>query len=417
LSRGLKIIIFLASFLLPILVLGGLVWANTAFTRSYSYLYGKEFLIPWLDSRTFLHYGNSPYSDAAMQRVQIQYYGRPALATEDPLRLSVPFPLEILYFPFTIISNYPLAFGVWLTCMEIALAVLAILTLRLTGWKAGRFLLPTMLLFSIFWVFSFLSLLRGSAMALVVMAIVGTMISLKGEKDELAGALLVLPFFTPDIAGVFLLLILWWSIYHHRWRVLGGFLMALILLLVVSFIILPSWLVPFLRGVISHYRYTLTVSPGRIFASWWPAFGTRLGWALTIGLIILLPVEWAAVRRKGFRHFLWVVCLTLVVTPLLGIPVFPFDCIILYIPLIWVLAVLSERWSRPGQWAVVGIPLLLLFIVPWILLFYTKTIGAINAALSLGIPGLLFLVLYWMRWWVVRPPRTMLDAVRGESVL
>ncbi len=412
-SRSLKIIPIIASILLPIVVLGGLVWANTSYVRSHPG--GKDFLVPWMDARTFLQTGNSPYSAAAMQKVEVQYYGRQAVSGEDPLELSIPFLLEIFYFPFAFIGNYPLALGTWWTCLEIALAGLGYLALRVTGWKAGRFFLPAMLLFSFFWVYGFLSLLSGSATILIALAIVGTVLSIKEEKDELAGALLILPFFKLDIAGVFLIFIIWWSVYHHRWRVLGGFLMTFILLLVVSFIILPAWFVPYLRGVVSHYRYTPTLTPGRIFASWWPAFGARLGWVLTAGMIILLPVEWNAVRGKGFRHFLWVVSVTLVGTPLLGIPMTPLDLVILIFPFTWVLVILSERWSRHGQWAIVGILPLLLIIVPWIVAFGPRNASVLNSLLLIGIPGLLFLLLYWMRWWAVRPPRPRLEPIVGDS--
>ncbi len=411
-SRILTILTTIFLIFIALAILGGLVWANTLYSRDNPG--GKDFLVPWLAARTFLQYGDNPYSDAATQRAQVIYYGRLAAQGEDQLRLSVPFPVELFYFPFALVTDYTLARGLWMTCLEIALVALALLSLRLTGWKPARILLPVILIFSVLWVYGFLPLAASRAVIFVALSIVGLLLALRDERDELAGALLVIPFFKPDIAGLLVLFIFWWIIYHHRGRILAGFLMTLAILLAMSFFILLDWFMPFIGGLASFITYHSALTPAGLLGSWLPVFGPRLGWALTGLLLVVLFVEWRGVRRKDFRHFLWTTSLTLAATPLLGIPVIPQDYVLLFFPLVLFLSILAERWSSPGRWGVAGFVLLAIFFCIWLItagLFCSGAFSALTGVLSLVFPALLVLGLYWMRWWAVHPPRTWSESL------
>ena len=409
-SRTLTILNTILLVLLVLAILGGLLWANTLYARDNPG--GKDFLVPWLAVRTFFQYGDNPYGDPATQRAQVVYYGNLVGDNQDPLRLSLPFPVVLFYFPFALVTDFTLARGLWMTCLEIALAAMAFLSLRLTGWKLTRTLLPVLLIFSVLWVYGFLPLVGNRAVIFVALAIVGLLLALRDGRDELAGALLIVPFFKPDISGLLVLLIFWWAIYNRRGRILAGFLMTLVFLLAVSFFIISNWFMPFIGGLISNLSNRPSITPGGILASWWPAVGPRLAWALTGLLLVILFVEWRGVRHKDFRHFLWTASLTLAVTPLLGIPVIPQDFVLLFFPLVFFLSILAERWSSPGRWGVAGFGLLAIFFGFWSIAASLVLSGAttgLTGALALVFPVLLVLGLYWMRWWAVRPPRTWSD--------
>lgn len=415
-SRNLTILSIIAIAFLALASLGGLIWANTFYARAHP---GEtDFLVPWLGARTFLQYGNSPYDEPATQRAQLIYYGHLAKEGQDPLRLDVPFCVELFYFPFALISDYALARGLWMTFLEVALAITAFHSLSLTGWKPPRTLLPVFLLFGMFWVHAWMPLVAGSAVIFTTLLVVGALLALRAERDELAGALMILSAFQPLAGGVFVLFMLWWIIYHRRWRALWGALMALGLLLVAAFIFLPGWFLPFLRALIAEYRHSTFFTPATIFAGWWPAIGDKLGWALTAVLVVVLFLEWRAVRKKDFRHFLWTAGLTLAVTPLLGIPAHPGLYAALFFPLTLFLAVVAERWSRPRRWGLAGFLLVLIFAGSWALIFYLTKLDSLEplrrAILILVLPSLLLVGLYWIRWWAIRPPRTWLETLENE---
>ena len=127
-SRRFANIFIIVSILVALAILGGLVWANMLYVRTQTV--EKNFLVPWLGARTFLQYGESPYDTPATQRAQIVYYGRLADEGQDPLILWLPFPVELFYLPFALVTDYVLARAIWMTCLEIALVALAFLSLR-----------------------------------------------------------------------------------------------------------------------------------------------------------------------------------------------------------------------------------------------------------------------------------------------
>jgi hypothetical protein len=411
-SRTLNIITTVTLVILALAIVGGLTWANTRYSSQHPG--EKDFLVPWLAAGTLLQYGNSPYSEPAAQRAQVIYYGRLATQGEDPLRLSVPFPVELFYFPFALISDYAIARGLWMTCLEIALVAQAFLSLRLTGWKPARTLLPIFLAFSIFWVYGLLPLISGSAVIFSTLAIIGLLLAIRDGRDEMAGALLVIPFLQLDISLLLVIFIIWWAVYHHRGRLIAGFLMTLTILLAVSFFILSNWFLPFIKGAVSHITYLSALSPSGIFASWWPVVGPRLGWLLTGLVLVILFIEWRHVRKKDFRHFLWTCSLTLAITPLIGIPVIPQYYDLLFFPLTLFLSILAERWSRPGRWGLAAFVLIAIILGFWGIttgLFLANSYVALSEMLTLVFPFLLMVGLYWMRWWAVRPPRTWSDSL------
>lgn len=409
-SRILKSITTIFLVILVLAILGGLGWANSLYASRHPG--EKDFFVPWLAARTFLQYGDSPYSEPTTQRLQVVYYGRLAVEGQDPLRLSIPFPVELFYFPFALVPDYALARGLWMTCLEIALVTLAFLSLRLTGWKPSRTLLPVFLIFSVLWVYGFLPLAGSHAVIFVALATAGLLLALLDGRDELAGALMVFPFFMPEIAGPLVIFLIWWAIFNRRGRILSGFLMTLASLVAVSFFILLDWFMPFLRGWVSHMNYQPGFTFGSLFTSWWPALGPRLGWALTGFMLVVLFFEWRNVRRKDFRHFLWTAGLTLAGTPLIGLPVIPQDYVLLFFPLVLFISILAERWSRPARWGVAGLVLLAIFFGFWSVivgLIISEASTALTSVLVLTFPILLVIGLYWMRWWAVRPPRTWSD--------
>ncbi len=415
--RTLTIISIIAIVCLAFASFGGLAWANTVYARAHPG--GTDFLVPWLGARTFLQYGNSPYEEPAAQRAQLLYYGHPAEAEQDQLRLSVPFPIELFYFPFALITDYALARGLWMTFLEIALALIAFLSLSLTGWKPPRTLLPIFILFVVLWPHAWLPLLSGSTVIFTTLFLVGGLLVLRAERDEVAGVLLLLSAFQPLASGIFVLLILWWVLYHRRWRVLWGALMILGLLLVAAFIFLPGWFLPFLRALLAEYRQGNFFIPGAVFAGWWPAIGEKLGWALTAILVVVLFLEWRAMRGKDFRHFLWTASLTLTATPLLGVPAHPGLYVVLFFPLTLFLSTVAERWSRPRHWGLAGILLVLIFAGSWALVYYLTgldSLAPLRAALIFGLPFLLLVGLYWVRWWAIRPPRTWYESIKDIIV-
>jgi hypothetical protein len=404
--------------LVAIVIIGlvvGLFYANTVYVKQRPV--EKNFLVPWLGMQTFLQFGTDPYSDPAMQRVQIIYYGKLAEDNQDPLKLNKPFASELLYFPLALIQDYFTARVIWLTILELALIGLSFLCLYLFEWKLP---LPLVLLYVVFSVLgsqALISLSEYSPAILVTLILITGLISLRFGLDELAGASFALIAFQPSATGIFILFTIWWLIRNHRWHVFWGGLMTLGFLFLSSFALLPGWFMPFIRSVRTEIIYVNYQSSSAMMTKLWPAIGNKVAGLLTIGIFILLIYEWRKIQTDNFRWFLWTASLSLTISSFTGLPTLVENNIILLIPFTYFIVILSERINGKNRWIQIGSILGILFISLWVGEF---SLNLVNHELTPSIikyfvpPLLLVAGLYWIRWWVIHPPRTTLEILKRD---
>ncbi|MCS7009912.1 MAG: DUF2029 domain-containing protein [Anaerolineales bacterium] len=405
-SRFLSVVTPVFLILLAVAVVGGMVWGNTLYARQHR---GEtDFFVPWLAAQTFLRYGDptspdriTPYSEAAAQRAQLLYYGRLAEEGESPLYLWLPMPAELFYFPFALIPDYAVARGVWMTLNQIALVASAVVVLKLIRWSLRWFALLLALLFSVLWLFGWQGMLAASPAPLVFLAAMGALWALRAEQEEVAGILFVLPALKWGIFTVFVLFLVWWAFYHRRWRFLAGFAMTIGFLLLVSFLILPGWFFPFLRGLYWHMQTLPPLSLGAVLTDLFPLAGPRFALLSTLLFSLLLFFEGREARQREFRHLLWTSSLTLVVAPLLNLPIGRSDFLAFLFPIFLFLGIVEERWPARGLRNPAILVLVGLLIVSW-------RLGEAGAILLLSFA--LLLGLYWVRWYAIRPPRTLLES-------
>ena len=394
---------------------------------SHSIQGGGEFYSAWDGARMFLFNHVDPYNLDVAHEAQQLAYGHLAASGQNPYYLTVPFFLLPIYFPFALISDslpalFPSKYivdpgivrGLWLILNEGALLTTAFLILRLIEWAPRRLFLIIFFLLSIFSFYSVSALLDGTPVIILCLLYFGILYALQGGQDELAGAFLVLVFFRWEVSLPFIALVVWRVYSEKRFRVFNGFGMLMLVLLLVSFLMNPGWLIPFLRFSLADFRADYGFTSSAIFLRLWLAFNKHFTWIIPVGLTILLGIEWYASRGKDFRHFIWTCCLTLAITPLMGFRTDLSNLVVLFPGLALIFATVVERWHH-GYWLNMLLYLIVL-LLPWG--FFIRSVllhsQLYQDLLSLFFPIFIITGLYWTRWWFIHPPRTWLDYVRSS---
>jgi hypothetical protein len=384
---------------LTLLLVGSLVSANVSYASRHPG--GERFLLNWMGGRAFLLSEEDPYSRAVAQNAQ-RLLGRPDASTNP--RLDLPFYLLLFSLPFAALQDYTLARGLWMSLLQAALVATTLSSLGWTGWRPPKFLLAFFLFFGLFWFHGLLPVVAGDAVIWLGLLFSAALLQLRRGADEQAGLLLALATFQWETGGLFLLFVLVWVVSHRRLRVLAGFAMALVLLLVVATMVWPGWYLPYLRAVYTNLTGGDFINPLAVFDMWWPGVSHVLGWGLAIFLGLVLLAEWVGARRKSFRHFVWVACLTLAVTPLLGLPVRISGYTVFILPLALILALVAERWEKYGAWIAAALMAALLAGSWWLPMQSLAAGQSLAATLLIPVPAFLFFGLYWLRWWALRQP-------------
>ncbi len=409
------------------IVLGTLIGADIQLSRGLTG--GGGFFAPWEAARQFIFQHKNPYGEEIQQLAEKLAYGAPAHGTQKPYIVTTPFFMLLAYFPIAALSD-PVpasgmgaqilhafsdpatARGIWMFINEAALVGTAFLSLSLVDWQPGRVLRIGYALLSVFGFYSAVSLLEGGPAILLGFLYLAVLFGYASEQDELAGAILVFTLFSWEIGLLFVPFVLWKSLYDKRWRVLAGFGMTLVILLIVSFMIYPGWVFPFLTATLAVLRAQFGVTTREILMHLWPEYGLRAAQVLTVSLVIILLYEWSATRHADIRRFIWAGCLTLAITPLIGVRTELTNLVVIFPALALICAAVANRWQT-GNW-LAGLLLLVLFLLPWGWFIRWYVLNDVRAYdyLLLFFPVFTIVSLYWTRWWYLRPPRTWYDHAR-----
>lgn len=390
-------------------LVGGLVWLNLQIVENTSEL--TNFMPQWMGTRfAFLERGD-PYSEPFRETVQEAVFGRQALSWENPHDFLYPYYSILLFLPAAFIDNFPLAMAIWMTVLMAASVALAFASLSLTRWQPPRAVFGAFIAFSIFNYYSIRAILTGNLALIVALVIAWAFLAIQRERDILAGILLALSTVKPQMVILLLPFVVLWAVSRQRTRILSGLGITLVALFIGSRFLQPGWFAENLTQMVDFMRYTSPSSFGHALSQGWGVGGTVLRWLMTVGLGILVLVEWWRALGKDVRWFLWTSALTLTVTLLIGIPTSTSNYVMLVPALTLVFSIWEQRWKEGGQRIVLVVMVGLLGGLWWLHVVSSGLIDLLFQApvMFYPLPLFTFATLYWVRYWALTSVRLQVD--------
>jgi hypothetical protein len=393
---------------ITIAAVSGWYWVNFQFISREGG--GSDFAVYWNSGRTVLYDNATPYGALASSRSQNTIFGIAGRVGDPPMLLDLPFHIEVFVLPFAFIQNFKVAGATWMSLLEILIVFTVFICFRFLRWEPNPLIGSAIILFSIFSVYGLWAAFSGNAVIISGLLIAGVLLALREDHDELAGILLALATFKFFTVGFVMFFIIIWSAFTKRKRLFLPFAMTLVILIAVSFFFFPNWFLPYARAIFANLKYGDWLSPAKIFQDELPFIGEKLGWIFSGSFVIVLFTEWWLAMKKDYPRMLWTAALTLAITPLLGLPTYPQNYVVLIIPLTIALSVMSNRWS-PSRTIIISGILVLLFIGLWAIAVYAVDP---KTALFFPMPMSVILMLYWIRWWVVKRPLESIDSLKSK---
>jgi len=356
----------------------------------------NDFLARWEAARAFWQDGVNPYSDEATARIQQQMYGRPVRGNEDPNYFAYPLYTVWLMLPLVWLP-YAWAGAVWIVVLEVCVIAALFLALDLARWRPAPWLLVILLLATLMHYFAARGLILGQVALVVYLAQVAALWALAHRRDGLAGAALALSTFKPQMGFLLVPLLLLWALRARRWRFVGAFGVVWAGLMLVSFVMLPSWLGDWVAQVRNYPSYTTTGSPIWVIADRLLGLGAGWEWVVYGALWALLAWAWWPALARGWDDRLaWAVMLTLVITHLSAVRTATPHFIVFVIPLLFMLKRIARRWGN--GWAALLVAGYV--VLPWAQ--FLTTLDGRQEHESLFVPApFALLLLLWLtrRWW------------------
>lgn len=393
--------ILLSSTLLLLVAIGLLTWGNWQYAKTSPG--GNDFLVHWMGTRNFLTEGISPYSDETALDIQTMVYGRAAQAGEHELRVAYPLYSMVLFAPFALIQDFTLARAIWMTLLELSLAAIALLSIKLVSRKTPSWLVITMLVFTFFSYHGVRPLINGNAVMVITLLLLGSIYLVANGKDEIAGILLAFSTIKPQNAILIVVFILLWAIIKKRSKIIYWFSGTLVLLVGFSLLLIPDWIMQNFREIIRYTSYNPAGSPGAAMVEAWGDIGMRFSVFLSVLIAAILLAEWFGTRRGGIQRFIWVSMLTLALSQWSGIQTDPGNFILMYPAIIYAFVGLWERWKERSKPIILGVSAVLV-VGLWILFAATVQYSyqpVQSSIMFFPLPAIAILLLYWVRWWAI----------------
>lgn len=339
----------------------------------------------WMGARALFLYAQNPYSDAVTRDIQLGMYGR--LARPDQDQVAFAYPLYAAYLAAPLVGlPYSAAEAIWMALLifcvvggAIALAVVNRIPLTMPvvlGLASGAL--------------AFYPSVRGIFLgqyALVSFALVAACaLALAAERPTLAGILLALASVKPQPVIFLTPVILFWAWRNGARRAVWSALATFGVLLGSSFLLVPSWLGDFVRGLGRYAQYAPVGPPlATLFQLLLPETAARGAFVGTAGFLLgwLAWRVWQA-RARPWLEFQPTLGYAALVTTLIAGRIGTPDQVLL---MLWWLARFGAlRQTRMRLWILLAAAVLIL--LPWfaflMLLDGNKEAIAVTTILPVG---------------------------------
>lgn len=368
--------------LLGLVYLGLMTWANYHFLNTAEYAH-RDFMSLWGGGRAILM-DLDPYDREIW--VPLRYDLGSNWGTGDAVN---PFPLWTLLV-MTPLSSLPIGWGaaIWLTLSQILLAVAILLLSTALGTRRPTVAEFALLALGAFTFRGTLVTLGNGQITLVLLAILTLfLVLMKRDHPFTAGFILSFIILKPNPFILFAPLLAFWLLIHKQWRAIAGGLTSLALMLIVSWAVIPGWLLNWLtvreKTGTSNRTFmmpTLWGAATEINVQWAPLLGFVFAVGLTAGL------GWYLFTRKDL-DISEVVSLAIVGSILITPYAWAYEHALLLIPLVLLFMRLEQRWLAWLVW------ITLTFILPWNLYRYSNEQD--RGTFEVLVP-LLTLIAFWL---------------------
>ena len=411
--------------LLALLLVGNVVVTHDVLTAPYPG--HNDFMSRWEGARSFWVDGLNPYGDGASLNIQRRIYGRAAIGDEDPGLFAYPFYAVFILWPLSYIP-YAWAAAIWMVLLEVCLIGSLFLIMDMYRWRPPLWVRAMLVLWMLLVYFSARGLLLGQVGIVVYLFQALALWALAKERDTLAGMALAFSTLKPQMAFLIVPFLLLWALRAHRRKMVLAFGVTFGVLVLASFLFLPSWLGDWIAQVRLYPQYTAaaypdTGSPVWIVFNYYMGLGAAGEWVVNLFFCGLMLWAWFTVLIQNRQErLMWVLMVTLTVTHLVVLRTATTHFVVFVIPLIFYLKLITKRNRRRGYLWVMGI-LLASLVLPWVHFLVTVRDSLEHPTLFLPATFGMMVLLWFTRkaWWnadpviVPAPPRIVAGEAAGKS--
>jgi hypothetical protein len=366
--------------------------------------FADEFALPWAAGRMWLLGGESPYAPSAIQEAITSIDESSFLASlPDSQVLRHPLLTLVFYLPFSLMP-YTAARVIWMTILAMCVGLIAFLGIQLSGWKVSAFKQFGAILLIVFWLPGANAILVGDLAPIIIVLLLAGIYLVINDQDTTAGLLLSLTFSVFPSSGLILTVLLIWGISQRRWSLLTGYFSGVVFLLVISWLVKPSWFMEWAAVMFETYQgWDWVNTPMMSLAALLPGIASPFSIFLHAALIVYSIMLMITIMGQTGRVFTYKLLIVFIIAYLLHVQPSIFLLLLITPALFMVFRFWSERWGLIGNLMSWGV-FILIGVGSWLLVYSTIdfTQPDYGLLLPIGFPLFVLIGMIWIRWWALR---------------
>lgn len=398
--------------MIALILVGAVALGFAGFWMMSRLPFTDHFVIPWAAGRTWLLAGESPYGSSVTAVASEAIDGSPFMAVlpESPI-FSKPLLSLVFYLPFSLMP-YTIARATWVTLLVLCVGFIVFLSINLSGWKIT---LPGKIFASVvflFWLPGVDVIIGGHLSPVIIALVLFSIYMILIGQDTTSGFILALTFSSFLTTGLVLLLILVWAISRKRWSILASYFSGLIFLILIAFLIFPSWFMEWASVLFNmNISWAWFDTPLMALAALLPGIAAPFAIFLHGVFGIFAVVLLITTAGQSGRVFIYKIFSFFTISYLLhvqGSTVYLFYTVPAFLLM---LRYLAERWKRFG-FLLSWVFLTLVGVGSWLLASFDGdfTQPPEMPLVYIGFPLLVILGMVYIRWWALKIPKLPYEA-------
>lgn len=402
-SQYVLIVVLLLS-VIAVGLLGYLLMSQVPFT--------DYFAIPWAAGRTWLLAGESPYGETVIETATeaIENSSLMSSLPESPV-FSQPLLSLIFYAPFSLLP-YTISRTLWVMVMVASVCLSGLLSIKLSGWKLPSFAKLVVIFVLVFWLPGVNMIIGGYLSPVIFGLILAAIFFILNGQETTGGFLLALTFSSFLTSGLVLVYLLIWSISRKQSSTVTSFLSGLVVLIILSFLVLPSWFMAW-ASVLLNMNLSLSwvQTPLMVLTALLPGIADPLSILLHGVVIIFAVVLLITSLGKSGRIFIYTTFSFFIIAYLLHVRGSTIQLLFIVPALLLTMRYWSERWQGFGNLVSWGF-FIAVALGSWLIMYPEIDFvpPLVNPLIFIGYPLLILMGMIYIRWWAVKLPILPYDA-------
>ncbi len=254
-----------------------------------------------------------------------------------------PIPLAVLMIPLSYL-DLSVAYAIWVWISQLIIFLSTVKLLSLFGNQSKFFILPVFAGVILFRPI-FPLLLNGQVSALLLGILVFSDDLVKKQNLFWGGVLLSISILKPNLGIPLLSLIGTYLLISRQYSTIMGLGLGLFSMFLISFVIHPGWMLDYFQVLVSKQTNTYGYSPS-IWGLTFLLTGKDLVLSILLSVFVCLALIVMYLRRITSRKnhpFLLITSIAAAMTTLITPYLWPYDQIILIVPIVFAMTILFER--------------------------------------------------------------------------